>query len=73
MRTGTAPSRLKPPQRRIGRLLVLYRSMRQIGIRTMAKETGISHATLSRIERGHAMDAETMIRLWSWLLDSETP
>lgn len=58
---------LKPRQRRIGALLVLYRATLRIGIREMAREIGISAATASRIERGHAMDAETLLKMWAWL------
>lgn len=56
---------------RLGRLLVLYRVNRNWGIREMAKVTGLSAATISRIERGHAMDATTLIALWTWLLAPE--
>ncbi len=65
--------RIKPRRQRIGRLLVIYRSMRQIGVREMAAEIGTSAATISRIERGHAMDATTLIQIWQWLLQSEEP
>ncbi len=30
--------------------------------------TGISHATLMRLEHGRAIDAATLLRLWAWLL-----
>ena len=58
---------MKPRARIIGRLLVLYRATRQIGVRELAPEIGISIATLSRIERGHAMDADTLLKVWTWL------
>lgn len=64
-------SRTKARRSRLGRLLVLYRSMRQIGVRELAKEAGLSAATLSRIERGHSMDAATLIAVWTWLLGRE--
>lgn len=70
-RPGNAPNRLKPRRSRLGNLLVVYRSMRLLDIRTLAKDIGLSAATLSRIERGHAMDAATLIRVWTWLLESE--
>jgi transcriptional regulator with XRE-family HTH domain len=56
----------------LGRLLVLYRASRGIGVREMAIETSLSAATLSRIERGHAMDAATLLKLWAWLLEERT-
>ena len=61
-------SRTKPRRSRLGRLLVLYRSLRQIGVRELATEIEISAATISRIERGHAMDADTLLKVWQWLL-----
>lgn len=64
-------TRNQPRQTRIGRLLVLYRASRQIGVRELAKEAHTSAATLSRIERGHAMDADTLLKLWAWLNERE--
>lgn len=37
------------------------------GLRSVAQETGVAFATLSRIERGHAPDVQTFIRLCAWL------
>jgi transcriptional regulator with XRE-family HTH domain len=37
------------------------------GIREVAKEIGISPATLSRIERGHLPDIETFRKVCKWL------
>jgi len=37
------------------------------GIRAAAKEIGISHATLSRIERGHLPDLENYRKICHWL------
>lgn len=56
---------------RFGRLLVLYRVNHNWGVRELASETGLSAATLSRIERGHAMDATTLLALWTWLQQVE--
>lgn len=52
----------------VARLLRLDRNLRDIGVREAAKRIGISAATLSRIERGHAMDAVTLMRIFNWLL-----
>jgi DNA-binding XRE family transcriptional regulator len=54
----------------LGEMLALYRAARRWTVRDLAPKVGISPATLSRIERGHAMDAATLLRLWSWLLES---
>lgn len=37
------------------------------GIREVAKEIGISHSTLSRVERGHLPDLENYQRICNWL------
>ena len=52
----------------LGRMLVLYRAAASYGVRELAPEIGISIATLSRIERGHTPDADTLLKVWTWLL-----
>lgn len=37
------------------------------GVREVAKEIGISHSTLSRVERGHLPDLENYQKLCQWL------
>lgn len=37
------------------------------GVREVAREIGISHATLSRVERGLTPDLETFARICKWL------
>ncbi|HZE68928.1 MAG TPA: helix-turn-helix transcriptional regulator [Pyrinomonadaceae bacterium] len=37
------------------------------GIRETAKEIGISHGTLSRLERGYLPDLETFKKICAWL------
>lgn len=49
----------------LGRKLAEKREDR--GIRDVAKEIGISPATLSRIERGHIPDLETFGKICRWL------
>ena len=53
---------------RLGPLLRLHRNVRDIGLREFAREVGISHATLSRIERGYLMDIATWLKIQTWLL-----
>src|SRR3954463_11696955 len=44
------------------------------GIRAAAKEIGISHATLSRVERGFLPDLENYKKILRWLgVESESP
>jgi transcriptional regulator with XRE-family HTH domain len=49
----------------LGRLVLEKRGER--GIRVAAKEIGISHATLSRVERGFLPDLENYQKICKWL------
>ncbi len=49
-------------------MLRLYRTVNGKSLRDLAPDIGTSSATLMRIETGQAMDATTMLRLWTWLL-----
>ena len=49
----------------VGRKLLETRSER--GVREVAKEIGISPATLSRVERGHIPDLDTFGKVCRWL------
>ena len=49
----------------LGRLVQEKRGDR--GVREAAREIGISHATLSRVERGHLPDLENYQKICKWL------
>lgn len=49
----------------LGRKLLEQRGDR--GVREVAKDVGISHATLSRVERGFLPDLETFSKICKWL------
>jgi transcriptional regulator with XRE-family HTH domain len=49
----------------LGRKLVIHRGER--GIREVAKEIGVSPATLSRVERGLMPDVDTFTKICNWL------
>ncbi len=49
----------------LGRLVQKKRGDR--GIRKVAREIGISHATLSRVERGHLPDLENYQKICRWM------
>lgn len=49
----------------LGRRLAEKRGAR--GVRETAKEIGISHATLSRVERGYLPDLDTFKKVCTWL------
>lgn len=56
---------------RLGEMLRLYRTVRGESLRDLAPQIGIGHATLMRIETGQAMDADTLLKLWAWLLQDD--
>lgn len=64
------PRHSAPIGTRLGSMLRIERTVNRQGVRDLAKQIGISPATLSRIERGHAMDAATLLKLWQWLLSA---
>lgn len=47
-----------------------WRRIEDVGIREAAQQIGVSHGTLSRIERGERMDAVTMMKLLRWLFET---
>jgi transcriptional regulator with XRE-family HTH domain len=49
----------------LGRLALEKRG--DVGVRSAAKEIGISPATLSRVERGYLPDLETFGKICKWL------
>lgn len=51
--------------------LKLYRQSRNLGIREVSKEIGISSATLSRIENDREATADSFIKVLNWLNRSE--
>ena len=53
---------------KLGELLKAWREVHHIGIRDAAREIGISHGTLSRVERGLPTDGDTLIKILFWLL-----
>jgi transcriptional regulator with XRE-family HTH domain len=56
----------------LGRRVIEKRGVQ--GIRAAAREIGISHATLSRVERGFLPDLENYKKICSWLgVDAEPP
>ncbi len=58
-------------QTRLGEMLRLYRAVKGASLRDIAPAIGIGHATLMRIETGQAIDADTLLKVWAWMLASE--
>ena len=53
---------------KIGEVLRKGRRAADLGIRETAKQMGISHGTLSRIERGEEMSGAVLAKILLWLL-----
>lgn len=53
---------------RLGDVLRGWRLHREVGLRALAKEIGISYSTLSRFETGDNVDAETFAKVMMWLM-----
>lgn len=66
-RPSTLRARIRR-QTRLGEMFRLYRTVRGLSLRDIAPDIGIGHATLMRIETGQAFDAETLLKLWNWML-----
>jgi transcriptional regulator with XRE-family HTH domain len=52
---------------KIGEMIRLWRNIEGYGIRGAAADIGISAATLSRIEHGEKIDAQTQLKLINYL------
>jgi len=55
------------PLEDLGRLVLARRDKLGLGIRGAAKEVGISHATLARVEKGFLPDLENYEKIRRWL------
>jgi transcriptional regulator with XRE-family HTH domain len=71
-RPSTLRARIKR-QTRLGEMFRLYRTVRGLSLRDIAPKIGIGHATLMRIETGQAFDADTLLKLWAWMLTEDKP
>lgn len=67
---------------RIGELIAAWRQLgllqagqktgeRTYGVRAIARQIGISHGTLSRIERGEDFDSQTLAKIMVWMFNEE--
>jgi transcriptional regulator with XRE-family HTH domain len=55
---------------RLAQMLYLWRAANRLTLRDVAAQTGISHATIMRLEHGHLCDVETWIKLETWLFQA---
>jgi len=58
--------------KQLGEVINCWRAVRHIGIHEAAKVIGVSHATLSRVERGEPADGKTVVKILFWLMDPTT-
>ena len=58
---------------RLSEVLRKWRALREITLRELAAEFGISAPTLSRIEHGRQCDAETLVKILVWLTAEVPP
>lgn len=56
---------------RIGAVLRRWRLYREVSLRSLAKEIGLTPSTLSRLETGENIDAASMWKVWQWLMSQE--
>ncbi len=52
-------------------MLYQYRHYYRISVRKLGHEIGVSGSTISRIESGHAVDANTLLLLMRWMLQAD--
>lgn len=64
--SGRAPG----PPTNLGEMVRCYRLVAGMSLRGLSVATGLSAASLMRIEHGYAIDAATLLRLLSWMLRS---
>lgn len=54
---------------RLGKVIRAYRHHHEISMRALAKDIGVSAATLMRAEHDYALDAKTFLAILRWLTD----
>lgn len=52
---------------RVGQVIADYRHANRIGVRELAKDIGVSTATLNRIEHGNVCDSTALTKILGWL------
>lgn len=55
--------------KKLGAVIRCYRLLKEMDLRTLGKEIGVSAPTLLRIEQGRAIDADTLMKILNWMLD----
>lgn len=57
---------------KLGHVIRKWRGADGIGVREAAKQIGISHPTLSRIENGKPCNSEILAQVLLWMIAPET-
>ncbi len=58
---------------RIGQIIADFRHLNRIEQKALADRIGISASVLSRIERGEAVQGESVVKLMTWAFGDEAP
>lgn len=53
---------------KLGAVLRSYRLLKELDLRTLGKEIGVSAPTLMRIEAGRQTDAGTLLKILNWMI-----
>jgi len=53
----------------LGEVMRLWRQEHRLSVREAAAQVGISAATWNRIERGHGLSAQVLVKLLDWLVN----
>lgn len=51
----------------LGAMLRCFMAMEQVTMRQLGPQIGISPATLHRVCKGYAMDADTLLKVINWM------
>jgi transcriptional regulator with XRE-family HTH domain len=57
---------------KLGEVLKKYRLFKEMTLRELAEEIGVSAPTMLRLERGKAPDARTLMLILNWLTAVDT-
>lgn len=55
----------------IAELLRIYMAVVDVRVRDLAKQIGVSPATISRVSRGEKIDSKTMLLVINWLFQEK--
>lgn len=54
--------------KRLSELIRIYRAVKGVGVRELAKEIGVTASTLNRVERGYPCESRVLSAILRWML-----